>query len=199
MIEVTEIPIDVATLEATMHRSHAIYSDRFADRQAAEMKLQETATRLGTLNNRRKSLAHAAERLRGEFIQLLIGDPTSKIDTGKVVAAREEIAILDSAVQTLQRGSYRDLERACLEATLAEAQSQHASEEARLAHHKGALNQRLAAVAELAGGEITLSDHGAIAEQLRDIVSELVDKMHRAKEALNTFDRVAREREDNAR
>jgi chromosome segregation ATPase len=178
----------VEALKTDMDTAFERFSDLHAATEAAKAKFQTVAQGLGALNARRHTVGRAVQNLVQTFTQNLTTDPSAKIDTSKVSAAREEATILDAAMMHLRIGGHADAEREHLQAIVREAEAQLDFETRRLSHHEMQVAVLLGSAAEL-DGDLQLSGPGKITEQMREIVGNLNDKLGLARETLRAFDR----------
>ena len=184
----------IEALKMEMDHAFEVFSDRHAESEAAEKKLQTAAQALSSLNVRRRNVGRTVESLAQSFIQSLMSDPSAKIDASKVTAAREEFSILDAAMAHLRIGGYADSERAHLVTIVGEMESQLVFEQARLAHHEGQVAMLLSQAVAL-DGSIELAKPGEVSTQLRELCADIRDKLTRARDAVHEFDqRLAADR-----
>lgn len=170
-----------------MHAAHEVFSQRHWETEEVKQALGQAANRLSQLVARRSQVEASLNGLLRNFTQNLASDPGAGIESAKITSAREEAKLLDTAIQQFQLHGHADAERAYLLATVAELESQFASETARLAHHRSKVINLLSEATAL-DGDIEIKSEGAISSQLRGICASVREALQHARENLRKHD-----------
>jgi hypothetical protein len=177
----------VESAQREMDQAHEKYSAAHWSTAEKQTALEQVAQHLAALVARRRAVARSIEASMGNAVDALVADPKAKVNSPALIAARAEEGLLDSAIRAFQIDQHATVEREFLVAGLHELEAQLSFEELRLAHHKCKLAVLLGSAAEL-DGALELAP-GDVSNQMSALVSDLHEKLGRARTALREFDR----------
>lgn len=175
-------------LKQAAESAHALYSERFKAREAAETKLTEVARRRETLRAKGDEADQNLTKRWAGALADTIEDPSRAADcVASYSALRDALALLRDAEAHYSAYTFKDSQRAVIVCRIAELEAHVSAENCRLAHHEQKFHDAIRAAAEL-DPSIEVKASGGIADKLRALVAQLSGELQRARAELAKHD-----------